>query len=172
MVANICPMKPSGVQLTRPICAAGPARPGAARRRLVWWCGANMMPTHERTASNSPSEYGRASASASCQVRVTSAAVGVPAPRLQQLGRQVGGDDVGAGEGGRDGALPRAGGDVEDPLPGLEGQASDDGLAEVGDELGGDGVVVAEGPHGAVRWPSGRCRTGSRVMAVLLVRSC
>ena len=52
MVANICPMKPSGVQLSSPIV---PARAGTTRTSSsapAWWCGANITPTQEMTASN------------------------------------------------------------------------------------------------------------------------
>ena len=67
MVANIWPMKPSGVQLSRPM------RPSVRHTRssssaATWWCGANMTPMHDMTTSNEPSSKGSASASASCQV--------------------------------------------------------------------------------------------------------
>ena len=73
MVANIWPMKPAGVQLISPIRPPGRTT-RTSSSAACWWCGANMMPTHEMAASNSPSAYGRCSASATSQRSATPAA--------------------------------------------------------------------------------------------------
>ena len=88
MVANICPMKPSGVQLSRPIVPPG-RQTRTSSSAAGWWCGANMTPTHEMTASNSPSSNGRCSASATCQLSVEALGLGALAAGLEQLGREV-----------------------------------------------------------------------------------
>ena len=84
----------------------------------TWWCGANMTPTQEMTASNDPSSYGSASASAVSQVEREPVRLGGPAPHLEQLGGEVRGHDVGAAAGGGQRGVARAGGDVQDPLAG------------------------------------------------------
>ena len=149
MVANIWPMKPSGVQLTRPIRPPGRTT-RTSSSALAWWCGANMMPTHESAdvelAVVERQRLGVGLLPGELDVR----RLGVPAARLEQLGGQVGGDDGAAGQRGRDRGVAGAGGDVEDPLARLDPAGVGDGLAEVGDEVDGDVVVVAERPHRAV----------------------
>ena len=70
MAANIRPMNPSGVQLSSPMVPPGRVtRSSSSAAR--WWCGANITPRHEITASNAASPYGSASASPSSQRTVT-----------------------------------------------------------------------------------------------------
>ena len=54
MVANIWPMNPSGVQLSRPIRAPGLVTRSSSSA-AAWWCGANMIPTQEMAASKDAS---------------------------------------------------------------------------------------------------------------------
>ena len=54
MVANICPMKPSGVQLSRPMVPPG-RQTRTSSSAPAWWCGANMTPTQDRTVSKDAS---------------------------------------------------------------------------------------------------------------------
>ena len=54
MVANICPMKPSGVQLSTPIVPPG-RQTRTSSSAACWWCGANITPMQDITTSNSAS---------------------------------------------------------------------------------------------------------------------
>ena len=68
----------------------------------------------------------------------------------EQLGCQVGCRDAGSRSGRRDGHGARARGDVEEPVAGRHVARLDEHVAERGDDVGGDGRVVAQGPHRAV----------------------
>jgi hypothetical protein len=50
MVANICPMNPSGVQLSSPMRPSG-RHTRTSSSAAAWWCGANIAPRQEITAS-------------------------------------------------------------------------------------------------------------------------
>ena len=138
--------EPSGVQLSSPI-----ARRAADPDQLVGHLlvmGANITPTQEITASNSPSANGSASASASPHSRRRP-----PRPPrgavLEQLGRQVGRHHAGADQRRRDGRVAVACRDVEHPLAGPHPPPWTSGT-ELRDHLAGHRRVVAERPHRAV----------------------
>ena len=100
--------------------------------------------------SNAPSAYGSASASPPPRPARRRPRSARRAADVEQLGGQVGGDDLGAGRGGRDGGVAGAGRHVEHPVARPTPAASTRIGPEVGDDLGGDGGVVAQRPHGAV----------------------
>ncbi len=54
MVANIWPMKPSGVQLSSADAGTRSATRSSSSA-ACWWCGANITPTQEMTASKEAS---------------------------------------------------------------------------------------------------------------------
>ena len=146
MVANICPMKPSGVQLSTPMVPPG-RQTRTSSSAACWWCGANITPMAEITTSNSASSYGSASASAVCQVSSQALGGGRGPADVEQLGGQIGGGHLGPAAGGREGRGPGAGGDVEDPLSGLHVDGLDEDAAERCDD------VVDHG-RGSCRWPT------------------
>ena len=147
MVANIRPMKPSGVQLSRPIRPPGRTT-RTSSSAASWWRGANITPTHEIAASNSPSSYGSACGVVGAPVQVEALGLGGAArPMSSSARRDVGGDDVGAGAGGGQRGVAGAGRDVEDVLAGADAGSLDEPGSERGDDLGGHGVVVAESPE-------------------------
>jgi hypothetical protein len=75
--------------------------------------------------------------------------LGLPAARLEVLGRQVRGHDLSPGLGGADRRVARTGGDVEHVLAGRDPARPDQHLPELPDRLLCEPVVVAERPGGA-----------------------
>jgi hypothetical protein len=67
--------------------------------------------------------------------------------RREQLRSEVGGDDVGAGERGRNGGVPGPGGHVEHPLAGADPGRGHEDPPQLGDDVDGNSRVVAECPH-------------------------
>ena len=142
-------MKPSGVQLTRPI------RPPAAGHphQLV---GGGPVERREHHADARRRHVERAVG--------VGQRLGVPLlPRDvealgrrhpladgEQLGCQVGCRDPRSRPRRRDGHGAGARGDVEEPVARCDAARLDEHVAERGDDLGGDGRVVAQGPHRAV----------------------
>ena len=147
--ANIWPMKPSGVQLSRPMVPPG-RHTRISSSALAWWNGANMTPRQDMTVSNSPSANGRSSASACRHSSVVPRRRGLPLPGLEQFRGQVAGYHAGPGLGGGDRGVAGSGGHVEHPVSGPDLARFDEDRAEARDEVGGHGRIVAERPHGAV----------------------
>jgi hypothetical protein len=102
----------------------------------------------DSTTSNSPSEYGSASASAVRQVSSRPSAAA--AADVEQLGCQVGSDHLGASACGGQGRAPGPGGDVEHALPALHVKGLDEDAAERSDDLIDDGSVAPARPHRGV----------------------
>ena len=146
MVANICPMKPSGVQLASAMLPPG-RQTRTSSSALRRWCGANITPIAESTWSNSLSSNGSDSASACRHARSRPSASARSPAGLEQLGREVARDDVGTGAGRDHGRAPRPGSHVQDAPAGTDGGCLDHGLPERGDQVGGDRGIVAERPH-------------------------
>ena len=87
IVANIWPTKPSGVQLISPMTPPG-RQTRTNSSAASWWCGANITPTQETTASNSSLPNGSASALAVRQVRLTPRASAIARPRSSRSGHR------------------------------------------------------------------------------------
>ena len=68
---------------------------------------------------------------------------GLPGPLLEQLGSQVAGDHSGTGEGGGEGHVAGAGGDVQHQVARTDPRGVHEHGPELGDQVGGDGLVVA-----------------------------
>ena len=144
MVLNSWPMKPSGVQLARPILPPGrQTRTSSAAARS--WSGVNITPKVETTTSKLPSANGSASASASRNSISSRSAVGALAGALEQRRHVVGGDHVAPAARGGERDVAVAGGDVEHLLSGAEVERFAQLLA---DDLqgGADDGIVAGGP--------------------------
>jgi hypothetical protein len=75
--------------------------------------------------------------------------LGLAAPGVEVLRRQIRGDHLGSGLGGADRGIARPRRDVEHPLPGRDPARPHQHLAELPDGRLGEGVVVAERPGGA-----------------------
>ena len=113
MAANIWPMKPSGVQLSRPMRAAraGDAHEFVGGRLVV---RARTSPRRTRsTTSNSSSANGSASASASRHSSSTPGLVARRRPASNSSGVRSLATTVAAAQGGGDGGVARARGHVE-----------------------------------------------------------
>src|SRR3954454_5411230 len=117
IVTKNWPTQPSGVQLAIAIVPPGRVT-RTSSSATAWWFQANIAPNDESTVSNDASANGSAAASASPHSSAAPRAVAPPPPRCaargerarapgpQQLRREVGGDDVAAGQRGRDGGRP------------------------------------------------------------------
>ena len=79
-VLNSWPMKPSGVQLARPIRPPGRQTRSSSAADFAW-SGANITPKVESTASKLASSKGSASASASWKLTCRRSAAARSAPR-------------------------------------------------------------------------------------------
>ena len=141
MVLNSWPMKPSGVQLARPILPPGlQTRISSAAARS--WSGVNITPKVETTTSKLPSGERQRLRVGLAERDVEPLGVGALAGALEQRRHVVGGDHVApaARRGERDVAV--AGGDVEHLLPGAQVER----LAQLfADDLQGgadDGIVA------------------------------
>ena len=98
--------------------------------------------------------------------------LGPRAPGRQQLGRQVGRDDVGAGLRGRDRRRAGAGRHVEDALPGADARGGHERGSDLRDRLEGDLREVARRPHRAMAGLELGVRFGHRVTVVPSGRRC
>src|SRR4029077_919921 len=160
IVANICPMNPSGVQLSRPMVPPG-RQTRISSSALAWWYGANMTPRQDITVSNSPPANGRGSAAGRPRYprgtplpppppQPRPPPRGLPLPGLEQFRGQVAGHHAGSRLGGRDRGVAGSGGHVEHAVPGPDLARGGQDRAQLRDEIGGHGRIVAERPHGAV----------------------
>ena len=144
MVLNSWPMKPSGVQLARPIlppCRQTRTISAAARS----WSGVNITPKVDTTTSKLPSANGSASASATAERDVEPFGGGAFARAIEQRVHVVDRHHVAPAPRGRERGIAVAGGDVEHPLPAAEVERFAQLLA---DDLqrGADDRIVARGP--------------------------
>ena len=150
-------MKPSGVQLSRPIRAAGAHHADELVGGLLV-----VRREHHADAGHDgverPVGVRQRLGVGGLPVEGEALGRGGPAADLEKLGREVGGGDPGAAAGRGQRHVARAGGDVEDALAGADADGLDEDLAEVVDDLRRDRVVVAQRPHLARAWPSARCR--------------
>ena len=118
MVANIWPMNPSGVQLSRPILAPGPAHP----QQLV---GGDLVVRREHHADAGDDRVegrvveGQRLGVGLLQV-IAQVARRCARPDVEQRRREVAGDHLGPGSGGRERGVAAAGRDVEDAVPGRD----------------------------------------------------
>ncbi len=142
-------MKPSGVQLSRPI---GPA--WAADSDQLVGAGLVMRGEHDPHAGQHHVELaigerqrlgvGLTPLHLHAQLR------GLFPPGVEQLRSQVGGDHAGPGQGRGDGGVARSGGDVQHPVTARHPARPNQNRAKVRDDLGCQGGVVAQGPHPSV----------------------
>nr|WP_303629807.1 hypothetical protein [Actinomadura madurae] len=149
-MANIRPMKPSGVQLSRPIVPPGPADAHQLVRR-----GLVVRGEHDAHAGQDGVEL--------VLRERQGLGVGLPPPQrraaacrrvpsgVQQFRRQVARDHVGARERGGDGGVPGARRDVQHPLAGADPGGLDQNAAQVRDDLRGQLRIVPQRPHPPVR---------------------
>ena len=144
MVLKSWPMKPSGVQLARPILPPGRQTRSSSRAALSWF-GVNMTPKVESTASKLASANGSASASASWKVTGKPLGLGALAAALEQRADIVGRHHVGEAARGGEGRIAVAGGDVEHALAAAEIDRFAQRLADDLQRRADDGVV-ARGP--------------------------
>ena len=154
-------MKPSGVQLSRPIVPPG-RQTRTSSSAAGWWCGANMTPRQDSTVSNSPSANGSASASASSHSSSAPRRAASCRPASNSSGVRSLATTFAPAQRGRDGGVARPGGDVEHPLARADATGVDEPRAQLGDQICGQGRVVTEGPHAPGAWSSERDRPRSR----------
>ena len=157
MVLNSWPMKPSGVQLARPIGrpagTRAAARPPPSPGRRV-----NITPKVESTTSKLPSANGSASASASRKSIVEALGLGALPAALEQRGDVVGRGDVAPAPRRGERGIAVAGGDVEHALAGAQVDRLAQALADDLQRRADDGVV-AGGPGGLLARLE-RCEVG------------
>ena len=143
-VLNSWPMKPSGVQLARPM------RPPGRHTRAISaadfaWSGANITPKVDSTASKLASANGSASASATWNVHVEPLGARALGAALEQRRHVVGRRHLAAAARRGERRVAVAGGDVEHALVAAQVAGFGERLA---DDLqrGADDGVVAAGP--------------------------
>ena len=145
-VLNTWPMKPSGVQLARPIWPLGlQTRNNSAAARS--WFGVNITPKVESTVSKLLSSNGRFSASASRNSICHAFRLGAGPAALQQRRHVVGRGDVAPAPRGGEAGHAVAGGDVEHLRAGLEIERLAELLADDLQRRADDGVI-ARRPRG------------------------
>ena len=149
MVLNSWPMKPSGVQLARPILPPRLQTRSISAAALSW-SGVNMTPKVETTTSKLASANGSASASASLELDRQPFGRGALAAALEQRRHIVGRGHLAPAPRGGEGDIAVAGRDVEHLLAGAQVER----LAQLfADDLqrGADDGVVAGRPGGLLR---------------------
>ncbi len=105
-----------------------------------------MAPKEDVTTSNSESEKGRCSTSASTHSSSTPLGLGLSASRREVLRRQVRGDHPGPSQGGPDCGVAGPGRHVEDPLAGVDLTGIHQYRPHLPDSRPGEPVVVAQRP--------------------------
>ena len=162
-------MKPVGVQEISPMRPPG-RQTRTSSSAASWWCGSE----HHADAGGHGVEHvvvvGQVLGVADLPLEADARGLGIGLALVEQLGREVAGDDVRPGRGGRDRDVAGSGGHVEHVVVGAEMGRLDEHGSEVGDDLGRDGVVVAERPHRAVaRLQGGVGIAGGRMAMVAWV---
>jgi hypothetical protein len=140
-----------GVKLSIPILPPG-RQTRTSSSATAWWFGGEHRPERGGDDVELVIVEGEPFCVSLHPLELYSVSLGFAATRLEVLGRQIRGDDLGPGLGGPDCRVAGPRGHIEDALPGRDPARLHQHRPEPPDRLAREPVVVAERPGG----PRGR----------------